>query len=236
MPIDREKITQVVNECVNILDGNTVGAKIGCYSVALIGFTVAVRRIRPFSRFIRPTDIPKQFIQKRQQLVGTVERIEPSNGLLLIKHKPLIPLPFSNKTLLPVKLTNVEVTRNGISWLQTIVVGTQVTFIPITVKKDWVQCEVTFTQLDNKKKLQNIDVGESLISIGFASLSNFEEKTLNLESKKYYKRLELAKLKAQRKTQGLSFYLRPFENFVMESVKRIRTSLSKRSPKLNVVA
>ncbi|KAF5274068.1 hypothetical protein FQR65_LT04466 [Abscondita terminalis] len=231
MSIDKEKIKRFTNEFLNVLEGNSSLAKIGCYSVALIGLTVAVRRIRPFSRFKKPSDIPKQFIEERQELAGNVHRIEPTNGLLLINHRPLIPLPFSNRIPLPVKISGIEITRNGISWLQTIVVGNNVKFIPISVSKDWVQCEVTFEQLNLKKNPVKIDVAESLVSVGFAALSKLN----NVETNKYYKRLQSAEIKAQRKQLGLVFYLRAFEKFISDLVTRIKNRRPKNSIKLNVV-
>ncbi|KAK5649141.1 hypothetical protein RI129_004033 [Pyrocoelia pectoralis] len=143
----KDKLNDTFNQFSSIMEENTRGVKIGCYSIALIGFAVAVRGVRPFSRFKKPSDIPSHFIKEGRELTGTVQGIDPTKGLLLINHKPLLPLPFTSTGMLPVKLSGINVTRHGISWLQAIVVGSQVKFIPVAKEKNWLQSEVSFDQI-----------------------------------------------------------------------------------------
>lgn len=80
-----------------------------------------------------------------------MERIEPSGALLLVKHKPLIPLPEVRNGALPVKISGVNVSGLGISWLQTIVAGNEVQFVPVAKEMEAVLCEVLLTQAFKEK-------------------------------------------------------------------------------------
>lgn len=79
-------------------------------------------------------------------MYGTVERIDPATGILLLQHKPLIPLPFVNNDALPVKISGVKVSGLGTYWLNAIVVGNEVKFIPTMKMNDCVKCEVILSQ------------------------------------------------------------------------------------------
>lgn len=100
-----------------------------------------------FSRFKKPSDIPNHFIVERRELQGFVERIEPSGALLMVQHQPLVPIPGTNSSTLPVKVSGVNISGLGISWLQTIVAGNKVKFVPIFKDKDSVHCEVVLPQV-----------------------------------------------------------------------------------------
>lgn len=65
----------------------------------------------------------------------------------MIKHQPIIPLPGSSTNSLPVKITGVNVSGLGISWLQTIVAGNEVKFVPVAKFKEFVQCKVILPQV-----------------------------------------------------------------------------------------
>lgn len=68
-----------------------------------------------FAKFKKPSDVPSHFLQSRVPLQGTVMRVEPSHGaLLMVNHQPLLPfLNFNNKNYLPVKISGVDITGNG---------------------------------------------------------------------------------------------------------------------------
>ncbi|KAF5270873.1 hypothetical protein FQA39_LY08318 [Lamprigera yunnana] len=185
--------------------------------------------MRPFSRFSAPSQIPRSFIERNQELVGTVHGVDPNSALLLIKHKPLIPLPFGNGKLLPVKLAGIDISQNGVSWLHTIIVGSKVSFTPISVQNNWVQCRVNLEQLSPEEKLKTIDVGESLVSVGFASVDSN-----NIPSKKYLRCLQAAELRAQRKQMGLMFYIKSFENSAFNLIKKLNRPSSKTPANVNL--
>lgn len=75
-----------------------------------------------------------------------MQHIEPNGVLLMVDHKPLIPVFNGSGDYLPVKLSGVNVKGLGISWLQAIVAGTEIHFIPILKQKDWIECEVQLPQ------------------------------------------------------------------------------------------
>lgn len=64
----------------------------------------------------------------------------------MIRHKPLVKLPGIKAGELPVKISGVNVSGLGISWLQTIVAGNEVQFIPVLKDKNAVHCEVVLQQ------------------------------------------------------------------------------------------
>lgn len=78
-----------------------------------------------------------------------VERIDPNGALLMIKHKPLVPLPGLSDGELPVKISGVKVSGLGLNWLQAIVAGNEVKFIPIAKAQNFVQCKVLLPQTRN---------------------------------------------------------------------------------------
>lgn len=65
----------------------------------------------------------------------------------MVNHKPLVSILGSNSASLPVKVFGVNVTGHGISWLQAIVAGHEIKFIPIAKKQNYVECEVVLPQL-----------------------------------------------------------------------------------------
>lgn len=126
------------------------------------------------SRFKRPSDIPNHFIKERRELTGLVERIEPNGALLMIQHKPLVQIPGINSSAqqLPVKISGVNVYGHGISWLQAIVAGNEVKFIPVLKEKDYVQCEVLLPQ-------QTLDVNLKFLLFSIIILVLIVEKGAN---------------------------------------------------------
>ncbi|GLV40519.1 uncharacterized protein CBL_04320 [Carabus blaptoides fortunei] len=199
----------IFDRYVMLMDQNIKGVQIGVYSVALAGLAIALRSVRPFSRFVRPSDVPNGFIVSRMKLNGIVERIEPNGALLMVQHKPLIPLPRSKVNSLPVKISGVTINGHGISWLQSIVSGNKVTFVPVLKHKDCVQCEVTMQQSTKDNKLRILNVGPALVSIGFGKVDKIENSLLtNSQYQTYYKQLKTAELMADRKRLGNWYYVK----------------------------
>ncbi|XP_054010980.1 protein C3orf33 [Hylaeus anthracinus] len=176
--------------------------KIVSYGVASMSLVIALYQIRPFAKFRKPSSVPSHFLHNKVPLEGTVIRVEPSCGtLLMVDHKPLIPLPrLSNSNYLPVKIAGVNVTANGISWLQTIVCGKSITFTPLAKEKEYLNCLVTMLQQNQKR----VTVGEELVELGFATVteSSLKPTLQNKEIVKYQKCLLNAQKRAQRKRNG----------------------------------
>lgn len=176
--------------------------KVVSYGIASTSLVVALYRIRPFAKFRKPSSVPSHFLHKKVPLEGTVIRIESSCGtLLMVDHKPLIPLPrLSSSNYLPVKIAGVNITANGISWLQTIVSGKSITFTPLAKEKEYVSCLVTMLQRNQER----IKIGEKLVELGFATVIENSLKPLlkNKEIVKYEKCLLNAQKRAQRRRNG----------------------------------
>lgn len=99
-----------------------------------------------FSKFKAPSDIPNHFIKERRELTGLVKRIDPNGALLMIQHKPLVNIPVIPSGQLPVRISGVNVTGLGTSWLQAVVVGTEVKFVPVLKERESLECEVLLVQ------------------------------------------------------------------------------------------
>ncbi|XP_017876410.1 uncharacterized protein LOC108622827 [Ceratina calcarata] len=179
------------------------------YGIASISLAVALYRIRPFAKFRKPSSLPSRFLRQKVQLHGTVVGVEPgSDTLLMVDHKPLIPLPrLSSPKYLPIKIAGIDVTSNGINWLQTIVKGKEITFIPLAKEKDCVTCIILMQQ-----NQECIKIAEALTKVGFALVRNDPLK-ITMKDKDvltYQKRLSSAQKWAERKRNGYwQFVKRP---------------------------
>ncbi|EFN87171.1 hypothetical protein EAI_02531 [Harpegnathos saltator] len=133
-------------------------------------------------------------------------RVEPSDGaLLMVDHQPLLPFPrFSQTSYLPVKIGDVNVTGNGISWLQFVVSGKLITFVPIIKEKDYLKCTVTIPQKDQ----DSLKIGEELVKLG---LGTVHESGIRLKDKNalaYTKSLINAQKWAIRRRNGHWHFVR----------------------------
>ncbi|XP_076762405.1 protein C3orf33 [Xylocopa sonorina] len=180
-------------------DAKTV--KVFSYGIASLSLAIALYRIKPFAKFRKPSSIPSRFLHKKVQLQGIVKYIEfRCDTLLIVDHKPLIPLPrLNSKKYLPIKIAGLDVTNNGISWLQTIVNGKKISFIPLTKEKDYVNCIVSMQQDEER-----IQIGEELTKLGFAVAKEDPLKIMMKDQDvlNYQKRLIRAQKWAQRKRNG----------------------------------
>ncbi|XP_066247174.1 protein C3orf33 homolog [Euwallacea similis] len=228
---EMDKVGYVFNRFASLIDRDIKGVHIGCYSVALIGLTIAIRKVRPFSKFKRPGDIPNHFIQEKRELTGVVKRIDPNGGLLMVEHKPLVDIPLIKTGQLPVKISGVKVTGLGLNWLQAIVAGQQIKFVPVTKAPHFLQCEVLLIQKTKNEKEDFLNVGESLLKIGFGQTEPVMP-PLSLDPKflSYYKRLQAAEKVALRKKLGLKYYVKPTKNaltILYKSLNELSKNLTK---------
>ncbi|KAF7274492.1 protein C3orf33 [Rhynchophorus ferrugineus] len=219
-----EEIKVLFNRFTNLVEKDIKGVHIGCYSIALLGLTVAIRKVRPFSKFKRPKDIPNHFITEKRELTGLVKRIDPNGGLLMVEHKPLVDLPIVSSGQLPVKISGINVSGLGLNWLQAIVAGQKIKFVPIEKNNDFVQCQVMLVQNTNKEKPDFLNVGERLVKIGFAQTVSIEHPLLeDSQVMTYYKGLQAAENYALRKKIGLKYYIKPTKNAFQVLFKNINT-------------
>lgn len=64
----------------------------------------------------------------------------------MVKHKPLVNIFLVPSGQLPIKIFGVKLSGLGHSWLQAVVAGQDVKFIPVIKEKDFVQCQVFMLQ------------------------------------------------------------------------------------------
>jgi hypothetical protein len=101
-----------------------------------------------FKKFTSPQEIPTNFLEKHVTLTGKVMSVEPSAGasppLLLVDHHPVVgwQLRQSVTTCLPVHISSVDILNNGVSWLQHVVVGSNIRFTPLKANPESLSCIV----------------------------------------------------------------------------------------------
>ncbi|XP_015591036.1 protein C3orf33 [Cephus cinctus] len=196
-----EKMTNIFERFALYMEGNTRGVEIMTYGVASIGLLTALYKIRPFAKFTKPFDVPQYFLKSKVPLKGKVVQIQIDNGpLIMVDHKPLIPLPRLGKSKqLPVKIAGVDVNSNGISWLQTVVNNNEVVFTPLLKDKNWLECTVALLQKDQ----ESLQIGRQLVALGFGTVRQLPADLLkNKEVSSYQKSLLIAQKWAQRRRNG----------------------------------
>uniref|UniRef100_A0A182M6G2 ZAD domain-containing protein n=1 Tax=Anopheles culicifacies TaxID=139723 RepID=A0A182M6G2_9DIPT len=173
---------------------------------------------RSFTIFGKSSDIPQHFIREQIKQTGRVTKIEPSQlygPLLVVQHHPPAKIFFwSNKTI-PIKIDGIDINANGYSWLQSVVDGKQVSFVPM---KQWpnenhAECRVYLTESKT-----HLDIGEALLSLGFAKLSVTVPKSIRNRKDahavalyQYYRTLDKAERYAKERRNGLN-YAMPGQN------------------------
>lgn len=191
----------VLQRLALLWDNNADIIKPTSYGIASVGFLIALRRTRPFLKLRKPSDIPVHFLHKRVPLQGTVKQIDTNYGtVLMVDHKPLVPLPrFTSPKYLPVKISKVNVMSNGISWLETVLSGKQITFKPLAMQKEYLECIVT---IQGKEK-EPLNIGKELVKVGFGIPQKIpKESVKDKEILKYYKDIINAEKWAQRRRNG----------------------------------
>lgn len=119
--------------------------------------------------------------------------------LLQVNHYPPLNLFNFGKKTLPIKLSGIEVSANGFSWLQHVVVDHRVEFIPLVKHTDRLECLVFLTS--NTKK--QIDLAEQLLNLGFARTNNLPLKIEHdRKLERYYKLLNSVEKQAKKRRQG----------------------------------
>lgn len=144
---------------------------------------------------------------------------------------------FSKKTV-PVKLAGVDINSNGYSWLQSVTINKKIRFIPITINHDNIECQVLMLSAFPKKP--DLDLGDALISLGFAKATPLPRALTNDKIlTHYYKCLNSTENRAKRKRVGLwltslpppSWPMRLLRNAVGNAITAI-TPPGKRLPQL----
>ncbi|XP_058115800.1 uncharacterized protein LOC131287744 [Anopheles ziemanni] len=163
--------TSWFQQYTDFMHDDTKGVEIVSYTVSGILFIAAYKKIRPFTRFGQASDIPKHFIREQIPQYGKVTKIEPSlqhGPLLVVRHKPPANIFFWSKKAIPIKVNGIDINANGYSWLQSVVAGKDICFVPMLTSSNHAHAECRVFLNESKK---NINVGEALLSLGFAKLT-----------------------------------------------------------------
>lgn len=155
----------------DFMRNDTKGVEIVSYSVSGILLIVAYRKIRPFTIFGKSSDIPDHFIRDQIRQFGRVKKIEPSQQhgpLLVVQHRPPAKILFWSSKTIPIKINGININANGYSWLQSVVAGKDICFVPMKQPSSEAHAECRVYLTESKK---HIDIGEALLSLGFAKLT-----------------------------------------------------------------
>lgn len=167
--------------------------------------THSLNLLRQISKFSKASDIPKHFIRDKVKQYGVLKSVEPNPGspLLMVNHKPPLNFLIPSWKLLPVKLPGISITANGYSWLQTVAVGKNVEFIPVSNKSSDKSAECFVQIVCPENKMVFVDVSEALLKLGFAKIENIPANIKDVEFQKYLKSLQRFENKAKNERLGL---------------------------------
>lgn len=194
MDTTQKLIADKYQRLCNFMERETLGTEVLIYGTSGIMLLVAYAKRKPaylVRPFKKPSHIPDRLINERVMHTGVVKDIQQkgSDTLLLVSHRPLIPLFMSNKRLLPIKLPGVNVNGNGISWLQNCLVGREATFIPLNKRASdqFVISQLCLVHPPKGNRL--VDISETLLKLRFARYVKDDNGSIKRNAK-YYKYLE----------------------------------------------
>ncbi|VVD01011.1 unnamed protein product [Leptidea sinapis] len=224
-----EKEGSIFYKLESLLQQDYRGVNIAVYSIATAGLAIAVNKIRPVSKFSKASKIPTNFIKNHEPLKGVYVGIQHSPVRLLINHKAPIYLPLwhSSKPPLPVKLWGVDiVSGNAVNWLDCVAKGQKVTLNPISRESDdLVSSVILHLNKPKTNAVENIDIGQKLIELGFAKASIPSGIKKNTLESKLAPALSSAEKQAKKSRNGIwSETLPPIPFYVIYLRKGVNTT------------
>lgn len=211
----------------NYLERDTIGSELAIYGTSTLMLVVAYIKRKPaylVRQFKQPSHIPERIINERIMHTGQIRGVQQrdQDTLLLIKHRPWLPIFTSRERLLPVKLPGVSVNANGYSWLQQCLVGRKATFIPLNKSKsqDFVVCQLCLVHPPKGNKL--IDVSETLLKLRFAKFAQDVAASVK-RNNKYYNHLRQVESTTATKEAWLAWAAR--YPFIWERFNHLKASL-----------
>ncbi|XP_023291900.2 uncharacterized protein LOC111675378 [Lucilia cuprina] len=193
MEATKSLIAEKYQKLCNIMERETLGTEVLIYGTSGLMLLLAYAKRKPaylVRPFKKPSHIPDRLINERVMHTGLIKDVQQKgqDTLLLISHRPLIPLFMSNKRLLPIKLPGVKVNGNGISWLQNCLVGREATFIPLNnrASDQYVVSQLCLVHPPKGNRL--LDISETLLKLRFARFAEDANGSVKRNAK-YYKHL-----------------------------------------------
>ncbi|XP_072200658.1 protein C3orf33 homolog isoform X1 [Excalfactoria chinensis] len=175
--------------------------------VAVAGLLVLARSVRlQTTKFTNALDVPAGFVQKNVKLRGKVHRVTEKG--LEVEHIP-ISVPFitsiqrkwQSEGLLLVRLAGVELTPEGMEWLQRELKPSQMIWFQLLGREHLaLECLV----IVNKGRFSSVCLNEEVLREGLGRAASIEG--LQHDSHLFWelhKRLLRAELKALRKNKGI---------------------------------
>jgi len=177
------------------MKNDTYGTEMLVYGTSSLMLIVAYIKRKPtylVRQFKKPSHIPERLINERIMHTGYIRGVKQldQETVLLIQHKPLIPLFTSRKRMLPIKLPGIKVNANGYSWIQQCLIGREATFLPLDKsksKEDYVVCQLCLVHPPKGNQL--LDVSETLLKLKFGKFL-LDEASKSKQNLKYYKNLQ----------------------------------------------
>ncbi|XP_011181479.2 uncharacterized protein LOC105211646 [Zeugodacus cucurbitae] len=196
----------------NYMERDTIGTQAAIYGTSGLMLLIAyIKRkpaylVRPFKK---PSHIPEKLINERIMHTGLIRdiQVKDQDTILLISHRPLIPIFASKDRVLPVKLPGIRVNGNGVSWLQSCIVGRRATFLPLAKSKsdDFVVSQLCLVHPPKGGRL--IDISETLLKLCFARFAPDEAAAVKRNAK-YYAHLKKVEASALTKQSWLYWLAR----------------------------
>ncbi|KAH8373006.1 hypothetical protein KR009_010027 [Drosophila setifemur] len=210
MESTRGNLVAKYQDLCNYLERDTVGSELLIYGTSAMMLAVAYAKRKPaylVRQFKQPSHIPERLINERLMHTGRISGVQQRDQdmLLLIQHRPLIPLFTSRTRLLPVKLTGVRVNSNGYSWLQQCLIGREATFLPLNrggQGQDFVVCQLCLVHPPKGNRL--LDVSETLLKLRFARFCQDAAAGVKRNGK-YYQHLQKVERSTTEKEAWLSW-------------------------------
>ncbi|KAF6204049.1 hypothetical protein GE061_002389 [Apolygus lucorum] len=145
-------------------------------------------------------------------------RFLPEMTLLLVDHRPVLLAKLRQRGALPVSIEGVNITSNGVCWLQTIVKDDMIDFQLLEPKGEAaVSCIVYH---------KNNDVAKRLVDLGFASVAPFNHSFQSDPSySQYYKELLKLESKAERKKVGMWWDDKAYNSLTSTILRKLKQAL-----------
>ncbi|GAB1603838.1 protein C3orf33-like [Argonauta hians] len=185
----------------NFIDSHIIEIRNGVYGVAAVGVLLCLRSLRPFAKFSRPEDVPRNFIKKNVKLQGRVEKVG-EEGKLMVDHEPIVRLPWhKDKPPLAIKLAFLEITPHSRLWLLKNVSDKHIWFRPIRISNGGMSLDcIAYT----KGFLGwRVNINDKMVRTGNSKLQADIDVGSNPKLKKHLENLVKLEAQADRKGAGM---------------------------------
>ena len=179
------------------------------YSAAAVGSLIAIRSLRLFHQFNKPSHVPKEYVEQGYNIFGYVESSEfvsRNNSLvpkINITHIPIFGKINRQTNTLPIYVSGLTIDSGHLHEAEHDIKRTSNKKVKITLL-DSIEDGNLFGRVYLKKYgIWSDCIGCSLISLGVASISEGNSKDKSKEAEKYIGALQKASRCAQNRKVGI---------------------------------